>query len=213
MARLLLVRHGVTEFNSTRRFAGHSDIEMSAAGYRQVEKLRDRLASEKIDAVYSSDLKRALVTAKIVTSKHNVDIVTCPELREINYGQAEGLTFEEIRRLYPDVAELITNFNLKLKFPGGESFIEFIERTNKFLARLEQHAPSQTILIVSHSGPLRVLVCRYCQCDNGGDSKIRPVSSLLKRLPQAGWSSVGVGENSIHHCPATDNRHKHQGCQ
>ena len=55
MARLILVRHGVTEFNSARRFAGYSDIELSVAGYRQVERLRDRLVGDKIDAVYSSD--------------------------------------------------------------------------------------------------------------------------------------------------------------
>ncbi len=56
MSRLLLVRHGVTEFNSAQKFVGYSDVELSAAGYRQVERLRDRLVGDKIDAVYSSDL-------------------------------------------------------------------------------------------------------------------------------------------------------------
>ncbi len=173
MSRLLLVRHGTTEFNSTRRFDGYSDIEMNATGYRQVERLRDRLASEKIDAVYSSDLKRALVTAEVISSDHKVDIITCPELREINYGNIEGLTFGEISRLYPEVAESITNFSPKLKFPGGESFEEFIGRTSKFLNNLEKHAPSQTILIVSHSGPLRTLVCHLLGIDQGHWWQIR----------------------------------------
>ncbi len=165
MARLLLVRHGISEYNSARRFAGYSDVEMSAAGYEQAERLRDRLAGEKIDAVYSSDLRRALVTAEILCSGRNVDIVPCSELREVNYGDVEGLTFPEISRLYPEVAELITNFSLQLWFPGGESFTEFIERTSKFLDRLEKHAPEKTILIVSHSGPLRVLLCRLLGID------------------------------------------------
>lgn len=160
MSRLLLVRHGITEFNSTRRFAGYSDVEMSAEGYRQVEKLHERLVNEKIDAVYASDLKRALVTAEILSPGRRMEIVACPELREINYGQAEGLTFQEISHHYPEVAELITNFNLRLEFPDGESFEGFIARTIKFLDRLEKHEPSDTILIVSHSGPLRTLVCR-----------------------------------------------------
>ncbi len=158
MSRLLLVRHGITEFNSTRRFAGYSDVEMSAAGYGQVESLRDRLVNEKIDAVYSSDSRRALSTAELISAGRSVDIVACPELREANYGEVEGLTFEEIKRLHPSVAESITNFSLQLRFPGGESFEEFIERTSKFLDRLNKHAPSETILIVSHNGPLRVLV-------------------------------------------------------
>ncbi|MFC1897410.1 histidine phosphatase family protein [Chloroflexota bacterium] len=158
MARLFLVRHGITEFNSARRFAGYSDVELSAAGYIQVERLRDRLVDDKIDAVYSSDLRRALVTAEVISSEHKVDIVTCPELREVNYGDVEGLTFEEISRLYPEVAELIANFSLRLEFPGGESLEKFIERTSRFLDKLKRHEPSQTILIVSHGGPLRVLV-------------------------------------------------------
>lgn len=159
MSRLLLVRHGITEFNSTRRFAGYSDVEMSADGYRQVEKLRDRLANEKIDAVYSSDLKRALATAELLSAERKAEVIACSELREVNYGVVEGLTFQEIRSRYPEVAELITNFNLRLEFPDGESFEGFIERVIKFLDRLEKHEPSETILIVSHSGPLRTLVC------------------------------------------------------
>ncbi len=165
MSRLLLVRHGITEYNSTRRFAGYTDIDMSPAGYRQVEKLCGHLANEKIDVIYSSDMKRALVTAKALGSKRNLDIVACPELREINYGSVEGLIFEEISHLYPDVAEMCARFSLKLKFPGGESFEGFIERTIKFLERLGRHEPAQTILIVSHSGPLRTLVCNLLGID------------------------------------------------
>jgi alpha-ribazole phosphatase len=153
------VRHGITEFNSTRRFAGYSDVEMSAVGLRQVEKLRDRLAGEKIDVVYSSDLKRAMVTAEVIRSDRQVDIVACPELREVNYGEVEGLTYPEIRQRYPKVAESVANFTLRLNFPGGESFEEFIERVSKFADRLNRHAPSETVLVVSHSGPLRTLVC------------------------------------------------------
>ncbi len=165
MSRLLLVRHGTTEFNSARKFLGHSDIELDADGYRQVEQLCDHLANEKIDAVYSSDLRRALVTAETISAGRKVDIVACPELREVNYGNCEGLTFQEIGSRYPDVAEKCVNFTLELNFPDGESFEEFIERTSKFLDRLNKHTSSETILIVSHNGPLKVLVCRLLGID------------------------------------------------
>ncbi len=184
MSKLLLVRHGITEFNNTRRFAGYSDVELSADGYRQIERLRNRLGNEKIDAIYSSDLKRALVTAEVISSGHNMDIVTCSELREIDYGELEGLTFEEINRLYPEVADLITNFSFRLKFPGGESFEGFVERTSKFLDKLKSHTPSQTILIVSHSGPLRVLVCHLLGIDQNHWQQIR--------LDNASLSIVGT---------------------
>ncbi len=167
MARLFLVRHGITEFNSTRRFAGYSDVELSELGYRQVERLRDRLAGEKIDAIYCSDLKRTVVTAEVISGERGINIVTCPELREANYGEIEGLTFAEIRSKHPGVAENISNFNLQLTFPGGESFEQFIERTSSFLDRLVNHAPTDTILIISHSGPLRVLACRLLGIDMG----------------------------------------------
>ena len=159
MTKLILVRHGITEFNSARRFMGHSDVDLSAVGYSQVERLRDRLADEKIDAVYSSDLRRALMTAEVISSGHKVNIVTCPELREVNYGDAEGLTFEEIGHHHPGLARSITNFSLDLSFPGGESFKDFTARTCQFLDRLNEYALEQTILIVSHAGALRTLVC------------------------------------------------------
>ena len=148
MSRLLLVRHGVTEFNDTRRFCGYSDIEMNATGQRQADSLRDRLAGEKIDAVYSSDLKRALETAEAISSGRNVDIVACPELREMNYGDAEGLTFQEIGSRYPEMARLIASYDLKLEFPGGESFEGFIARTSRFLDRLDKHGFSSPLRLI-----------------------------------------------------------------
>ena len=134
-------------------------IDLSADGFKQAEKLRDRLENEKIDVVYSSDLKRAVSTAEVVSSGHKAELVICPELREISYGDLEGLTFEEIKKKHPEVAESITNFNLSLSFPGGESFTEFITRTLRFLDKLNEHTQEQTVLIASHGGPLTTLVC------------------------------------------------------
>ena len=165
MSRLLLVRHGNTELNSAQIFVGHTDVELSAVGYSQVEKLRDRLSAEKIDVIYSSDLRRALVTAETIASRHQLAVIACPELREINYGNLDGLTFEEIRRLYPEVAELCADWSLQLKFPDGESVDELKQRVSRFLDRLKQHAPQQTVLIVAHGGPLRLMVCSLLGID------------------------------------------------
>ncbi|MFC2016425.1 histidine phosphatase family protein [Chloroflexota bacterium] len=187
MSKLLLVRHGITEFNSARRFAGYSDVELSPDGYRQVEKLGARLANEKIDAVYSSDLRRAIVTAEVISSKHEVEVLTCSELREINYGDVEGLTFEEIGRYHPELAESITNFSLELSFPGGESFAGFISRISTFLDRLNKHALEQTILIVAHGGPLKVLVCHLLGIDQSHWRQIRLDNaslSIVETYPQ-----------------------------
>ena len=161
MSRLLLVRHGISGHNIDYRMAGcRSDIDMAAGGYRQVEQLRDRLAGEKIDAVYSSDMKRALATAEVLSENHDVEIIPCPELREIDYGEVEGLTFEQISQQFPDVAELIRQYDPKIQFPGGESFREFAARVGKFADRLKKHVSSETILVTAHGGTVRTLVCQ-----------------------------------------------------
>lgn len=161
MSRLFLVRHGDTKLNSAERYWGQTDVELSAAGLNQAEKLSKRLATEKIDAVYSSDLERALITARTIASRHHrLDVVTCAELREVNFGQIEGLNFSEVSRLHPEVAELWATGNATLKYPGGESLEELNNRVGKFLVRLKKHPPEATVLIAAHSGVLRILICQ-----------------------------------------------------
>ena len=159
MARLFLVRHGITDHNSSHKFLGHTDVELSDEGFRQVEKLHDRMVKEKFDVVYSSDLKRAMSTAEVVSAGHEAEIIGCPELREINYGDTESLTYSEIQQKYPELAEAINKLSPELSFPGGESLQGFIARTVKFLDKLNLNKPDQKILIVAHGGPMRTLLC------------------------------------------------------
>lgn len=173
MPRLLLVRHGITETNATRKFTGQSDIDINADGYRQAEELRDRLADEKIDAVYSSDLKRAITTAGVICSPHQLEITACPEIRELNYGEAEGLTYKEISEKYPDLSEMIAKYSPVLSFPGGESFSDLTDRAGRFLEIINNHPTDQTILVVSHGGMLRTLICQLLGMDQEHWPKFR----------------------------------------
>jgi len=159
LSKLLLVGHGDTVLNSAERLWGETDVELGTVGLRQAERLRDRLAAQRIDVIYSSNLQRALATAKTIASRHQLKVITCPELREINFGKFEGLTFQEIRQLYPEIAELWTNWSPQLEFPGGESVDELNTRVTRFLDRLKKHTPEETILIVAHSAPLRLIIC------------------------------------------------------
>lgn len=205
MARLLLIRHGLTEFNEDRRFMGYSDIELSAAGRRQAGRLRDYLADEKIDAVYSSDLKRTVEMAEIILAGRELDINTCSELRECDYGSCEGLTFGEINSRYPKVAEMCIDFTLDLAFPEGECFTDFFERTSRFIERLKEHGRSETVLISSHNGPLKILLCRLLGIDDNHWWQLRisnaslsimetsPRGAVLTRLNDVSFLS-GLGE-------------------
>jgi len=159
LSRLFLIRHGDTESNSAEKYWGNTDVKLSDAGLQQAERLRGRLATENIDAIYSSDLSRALATAETVASNHGLEIITCAELREMNFGELEGLTFNEISQRYPEVTELWLKRNPKLKCPEGESIEEFNIRVSQFIGRLENHAPQEAIVIVAHSGSLRSLLC------------------------------------------------------
>jgi len=159
LSRILLVRHGETELNSAERYWGSTDVKLSTTGIKQAESLRDRLASEPIDAVYSSNLMRASVTAEVIASRHGLTVITCPELREINFGKLEGLNFDEISQLYPEVAKLWAERSPELKYPGGESRDTFDERVTTFVDTLRQHNPEETVLVVAHSGVLRTIVC------------------------------------------------------
>jgi alpha-ribazole phosphatase len=146
--------------NSSLRYWGRSDVALSDTGLRQAELLRDQLNLKKIDFIYSSDLKRALVTAQIIALRHNLEVITCQELREIDFGRLEGLTFDEINRLYPEVARMWMERDLSLVYPGGESLAELDKRVRQFRSRLEEHNKEETILIVAHSGVLRTLLCQ-----------------------------------------------------
>jgi broad specificity phosphatase PhoE len=140
------------------RFWGRTDIPLSKTGVKQAEKLRDRLAAEKIDAIYTSTLRRARVTAEIIASAHKVAVTPFEELCECGFGYIEGLTFEEVKRLHPALAQQLIE-RRAADFPGGESIAQLNKRMRTFLKQLDKHEPEETVLIVSHGGPIRVMIC------------------------------------------------------
>jgi len=155
--KLILVRHGQTD--GSDRYYGRTDTELNAVGREQAEGLRRRLAGEKIDAIYSSTLKRAIATAETIAAGRGPEITRCPELDEVDFGQIEGMTYEEICRQYPTVAAGWTDWSSQLEFPGGESASLFAQRVVRFLERLKNHNDDETILVVGHGGPFRLLLC------------------------------------------------------
>jgi alpha-ribazole phosphatase len=158
LSKLLLVRHGRTKLHRTDRFWGSTDVPLSDEGIRQAEQLGRRLAREKIAAVYTSTLSRARLTGEIIAARHRLDVTTIGDLCECNFGYIEGLTYDEIKQKYPDLAEELDRGRV-VAFPGGENIIELDGRVVAFLERLKGIEPGETALIVSHGGPLRLLVC------------------------------------------------------
>ena len=163
MARLILVRHGETEWNRSLRYQGHSDIRLNDNGIKQAARVRDRLAGERIDAIYSSDLSRAYETARSIASRHGmVEIRQSPLLREMDFGQAEGMTFDEIKERYPWIAGDLQAWRTRSAeshIPNGESIAQLGARVAQFAEELKRHKPEETVLVVAHGGSLQVLIC------------------------------------------------------
>jgi broad specificity phosphatase PhoE len=139
MTELLLVRHGETDWNAEGKLQGHTDRPLNDYGRRQAQALADRLAGERIDAVYASDLSRARETAEIVGAKLGLPVVVDPDLREKNWGNWEGLTSDE---------------RLHIEFEG-ETSEAHRDRTLSAVQRIVERHPDERIVVVTHGGSLR----------------------------------------------------------
>lgn len=179
MTRLLLVRHGETIWNHTSRYQGHTDIELSETGREQARSLAKRLKTEKVKAVYSSDLKRAFETASILASLHNLPVKTTKELREINFGDWEGLTYQEIMEEYRELASEWYQHPGKIRIPGGETFTDVKERAYNTILELARQNDPGTIIVVAHGGTIRAIICGLLDIDLNHAFQIRQDNTAL----------------------------------
>ena len=155
--RVLLARHGVSSGNLDRVFQGHMDTTLSPVGEQQAACLAERLATEEISAVYSSDLQRAWRTAEIVTAGRGLLVHLDPAWRELGLGEWEGLTREEVIARFPGIWEQRQRDPLNVPPPGGEGQREVLLRVTTSLQRLVETHRHETILIVTHAAVLGLL--------------------------------------------------------
>jgi len=159
MTKVILVRHGQTLWNVDMKYQGHCDIALTQAGIEQAGLVANRLADEDVAAVYASDLNRALTTAQCIADKHSLSVTTIPEVKEINFGEWEGLTYEGINSQWADSMAKLFTFPDEVIIPGGETFQAVKERATAAIAQLVEKHPDQTIVVVSHGGTIRTLLC------------------------------------------------------
>ncbi len=158
MTTLLLTRHGQTEWNNDLRYQGQEDTDLSRLGRAQAECLAERLRTEDIAAVYSSDLSRCRQTAAIIAAPHGLALTCLSDLREANYGKWQGLTYAEVRARYPDLVAARRRDPFGFAPPQGESLGATYERVRRAIAAIAQEHLDETVLIVTHGGPLRMLM-------------------------------------------------------
>lgn len=170
MTKLFLVRHGATEWNRTKRAQGQADIELNAAGHKQAIAVAQELSHYEIDAVYASDLTRSRDTAAPIAEAHAVDVVTEPAFREIDQGEWEGLTVDEIRKRWPELWGPARHYNAR---PGGESPQQVRARALRALREVVEAHPDGTVVVVSHGGTIRWISAEALGYDDLRSARIR----------------------------------------
>jgi probable phosphoglycerate mutase len=156
----ILLRHGDTRLSPEHRFSGLSDEPLSAEGARQVRAAARRLASgARIDAIVSSPLQRAADTAAMVADELGLSAATDDDLRETDYGEWEGFTIAELQDRWPE-AVVAWQHDPGQAPPGGESFADTSCRVNRARERILEKHQGQTVLVVSHVTPIKILLCR-----------------------------------------------------
>lgn len=158
--RILLIRHGESEANRERRFAGHSDFPLTEKGRRQAECTADYIArTYSVDRVYASDLCRAYDTALAVARRFSLEVTPEPELREIFAGEWEGLPFDEIRCRFEKDFQIWTDDVGNASCTDGEKVSHLQSRVLRALLRIAEENPGKTVAIGTHATPIRATEC------------------------------------------------------
>jgi broad specificity phosphatase PhoE len=229
LIRLILVRHGVTEWNQAGRYQGHQDIALSDTGRDQARRVAERLRAEPITAAYSSDMQRAMETASIALGERDVPLQTTPALREMGFGAWEGLNAKEASTRYPtEWAAWIRDPVVHRPPGGGEDIAELDLRVKDFfysVVNVQAREAAQPdwfsyraagqaadgtagILIVSHGGTVRALLAHLFEVPIRLYWRfgIRPASvSILDLYPEGAIADV-IGDTSHLLVPSSESR-------
>lgn len=158
--RLILVRHGQTVWNESGRFQGFSDVALSAEGERQAQSLAKSLKGFDLAAIYTSPLTRARETAGIVARYHNCEVTVEEGLKELNQGELEGLTAQDLSDKFPEFFEKWILQPGMTHLPKGESLKDLQDRAWASVEGILKRHSGGNVVIVAHSFVNRVILCR-----------------------------------------------------
>jgi broad specificity phosphatase PhoE len=157
--KLILVRHGETEWNQQHRVQGSIDVPLNRKGLEQARKVAMRLKNEPIDMIYCSSMRRARQTAAEIVKFHDAPVSYSGFIREKSFGKTEGMSSGEYRKLREG-----SGLPYHLFRPhGGENYADVSKRVRKFLALLKRSHGKETVLIVSHGGIIRTIITIMCK--------------------------------------------------
>lgn len=156
--RLLLVRHAEAEDSARGRCYGSLDVGLSERGRAQCVSLADALAAEPVACVVSSPRVRAVETANRIADRHGLGVRVVDALRELDFGELEGRTYDEIAASLPELYEEWMTHPTRVRFPGGESYDDLARRALHAVASLRRVWASNTVVAVTHGGVVRAVL-------------------------------------------------------
>jgi broad specificity phosphatase PhoE len=196
--RILLIRHGETDWNKVRRFQGRSDVPLNREGRGQAHALALVLRKESITAIYSSPLHRALETAQIIKAFHpSVPLFEAEGLAEMDLGDFEGMLAQRWAEEYPDFRKAWLETPLSVIMPGGEGLQEVQMRAMDTLERItRRYPPESTLLVCGHSFVNRTILCHVLNLSLERFRELRQETSALNILYKHGerWYTEAVNE-------------------
>lgn len=165
MTTLFLARHGETVWHAEHRYAGIADVELTENGLREAESLALWAADARLDAVYSSTLSRAILTAEPSARATGEIVETDPDLVEVGFGVGEGRTLDELRPTYSAEVDAFIERPAEAVLPGGERGLDGITRYLRAFDRIEAAFPDGRVLVACHGTALRLTLCALMGID------------------------------------------------
>ena len=199
MTRFFLIRHGQTGWNREARFRGRVDIELDEAGMRQAEAAAERLAQCGAAAVYSSPLKRALMTAEPIARRIGLEVSPLEGINDMNFGVWEGRSVDEVREQEKELFDIWRRDPGRVRIPGGETLEEVRERVAAAVDDLAARHDDGTVLLVTHRVVCKVLLCHLLGLDDSHFWQIAQDTAALSAFQiTQGRSTVSLVNDTCH---------------
>jgi broad specificity phosphatase PhoE len=200
MTRIVLVRHGETEWNRVERFRGRADVPLNGTGLFQAQATGRRIADEwRPKAIYSSPLSRAVRTAEAVAWHFNLPIQTHPALVDIDYGEWQGLTPDEAKERWPKMVDAWFNAPHTAQIPGGETLDDLRVRAMSAVNEIANRHKSQTIVLVSHTVINRIILLGVLDLGNDRFWRLRQDTCAINTFEVDGGVFTLVSLNDTYH--------------
>ena len=199
MTKIYLARHGQTEWNKKLTFRGRADIPLNESGHREAHALLHALKDKKIEAIYTSPLRRSIETAQPVGDFFHLEIVPVQGLIDINYGDWEGLSFNEVKKRYGEQYKKWEKNPDLIRFPNGETLDEAKERSFRAFKNIAGKHPEKSILIIPHRVINKILLCALLNLSNSHFWELKQDTGCINLIEYSGERFVLCTMNDTCH--------------